>query len=676
MALFSPRSSPPDSDLDRIAASSSQALGLSPYPCQLQAARELQRGRLVEMATGEGKTLVIALAACHAAAQAPVHVVTANDYLAERDSQRMAPLYRAQNLQVAFLRPNQSRDERRQAYAADVVYATAHELGFDWLRDNLALRAQDLVQPRFGTAIIDEVDAVLLDEAQTPLIIAAHRPFDSRALRLACAVVSGLEPGTHFTLDEKRKQVALTEAGQTELDRRLRPAGNGELYGLANADLLHGAHAALQARALYRAGRDYLVQNGQLVLVDAETGRLLQGRRLAGGTHEALEVLEGIEVGEQQKTLASITYPEFFKLYSKVCGLSGTLMTDRRELHELYGLRVVRVPRNKPDQRRILPDAVFPSLAEKREHLLRQVRQAHQRGAPVLVGCGSVREAVHLGQFLQEQEIPVRVLSAIKPQDEVDIIAHAGEPGAVTVATHMAGRGTDIVLGGPNGERRDQVLAAGGLVVIGTSRSALRRVDDQLAGRCGRQGDPGEVQFLISLDDPLLRFARPVAALMKPARLARLVQTAQAHAAALQLSQRERQERMGGVIAHQRTMFYALRRAVLEQQSPDAEGTSLLPTLDEAWGSYLELAQAKQDLFFLKSRRSSAMPDYQRELGMDFYRILDAALEPNADPPEDLPEGALDAPLEHGRWVSRNAACPCGSGKRYKNCHGRPAWLF
>ena len=674
MAFFSPRNTSTDTHLERIAALSAQVLGLSPYPCQMRAAQELRRGRLVEMATGEGKTLVIALAACRAAAQDPVHIVTANDYLAERDSQRMAPLYQATGLRVAFLRPGQSRDERRAAYAADVVYATAHELGFDWLRDNLVLQAQDRVQPRFGIAVIDEVDAVLLDEAQTPLIIAAHRPFDSRALRLACAVVSALEPGLHFTLDEKRRQVALTEAGQAELDRRLRPAGEGELYQLANADLLHGAHAALQARALYRAGRDYLVQNEQLILVDPESGRVLHGRRLAGGIHEALEVLEGIEVGDQQKTLASITYPEFFKLYAKVCGLSGTLLTDRRELQELYGLRVVRVPRNRPDQRRMLPDAVFSSFADKRDQLLRQVRTAHQRGAPVLVGCSSVREAAHLGQFLQEQDVPVRVLSAIRPEEEASIIAHAGEPGAVTVATHMAGRGTDIVLGGPNGEHRERVLAAGGLVVIGMARSALRRVDDQLAGRCGRQGDPGEIQFFIGLDDPLLRFARPVAALMKPARLARLVRSAQERAAAMQLSQRERQERMGGVIAHQRNAFYALRRAVLEQLSPDAPGSTPVLALDEAWSSYLELAQAKQDLFFLKARKSSAFPDYQRELGMDFHRLLEAALDRDARLPAGA-EGKAEVLLGQGRWVSRNAACPCGSGARYKHCHGLPVWL-
>lgn len=661
--------------LSRACQAAEKTLGMKPFNVQVLAALRLLKGAFVEMATGEGKTLVTALAAAVQGQSGRVHVVTANPYLAERDALSMRPLYAEMGLTVSYLLAEQSRDERREAYKADIVYSTASELGFDWLRENLVKRQEDRVQPPLGFAIIDEVDAVLLDEAQTPLIIAEALPSQDQLFRRACSIIKQLEPGVHFSVDDKSKEVLTSEEGQRIIDAGMRTFYEGDIYEEGNIDLLHAVHAALQARALYRRGRDYIVTPAGVTLVDAQNGRLLEGRRLSAGLHEALETFEGFSAGSRQRTLATITYPEFFKMYKKVSGLSGTLMSDKEELKELYGLKTYAIPRNRPDSRLKMPDKFFTTRDEKYAYMLCELQDAQKRGQPVLLGCDTVREALYVGEYLKSRGVQATVLSALNPSGEAQVIERAGLPGSITVATQMAGRGTDILLGNGDPELKKEVLQAGGLYVLGLGRNFLRRVDDQLAGRCGRQGDVGKVQFLLSLDDPLMALFHSTSVLLSPRRLSRMVSSAQKRAAGMRFSERENQERLSSIVSKQREVFYAIREQVLldEDRTPE-DKASALRILDEHWSDYLDVAQSRRDLFFLKQKESAAVPKYQAELFYYFEQMLEAA-KAEMENPQPSPSFAdvTVARESLSRWVLRNEPCPCGSGKRYKHCHGEPA---
>jgi preprotein translocase subunit SecA len=573
---------------------STRVMGLRHFDVQLIGGMTLHEGNIAEMRTGEGKTLVATLPAyANALSGRSVHLVTVNDYLARRDSEWMRPLYEFIGLTVGVVVPNQSREEKAAAYGADIVYGTNNEFGFDYLRDNMAVAKEDRMQRDRAFAIIDEVDSILIDEARTPLIISgpaddhsalykhvnklvpmlrpvihsesergwsipaktvfiveeggakAEQALDiEAALTLAedsgkelvaldkskipeCALV---DPG-HFTVDEKTRQLDLTEAGHELVEELLVKEGlliEGEsLYGTTNLSLLHHVLTGLRSHVMFHSNVDYMVQDGEVVLIDEHTGRTMPGRRLSEGLHQAIEAKEGVAIQTESQTLASTTFQNFFRLYDKLSGMTGTADTEAAELQMIYGLEVVVVPTNQPVNRDDLNDLIFLSKQEKMAAIVDDVRSCMEKNAPILVGAASVEASEELSELLKKHNIKHQVLNAKFHATEAEIIVQAGRPGAVTIATNMAGRGTDIVLGGnveaeitamdnPSDEllaslreewkqRHQQVIDAGGLHVLGTERHESRRIDNQLRGRSGRQGDPGLSRFYLSLDDDLMR---------------------------------------------------------------------------------------------------------------------------------------------------------------------------
>jgi preprotein translocase subunit SecA len=524
------------------------------FDVQLIGGMVLNSGKIAEMRTGEGKTLVATLPAyLNALAGKGVHLVTVNDYLARRDANWMRPLYEFLGLSVGVVVPNQDPEEKRAAYQADLTYGTNNEYGFDYLRDNMAFRLQDRFQRGLNFAIVDEVDSILIDEARTPLIISgavqnnAKRYIEINALVPLLKIgdkkpeLSQLErqlaeyeaPDCDFYVDEKARQVELTDPGHEKVEKLLMSRGllrEGEsLYAATNLTLVHQLQSALRAHYLFHRDVEYIVQDNQIVLIDEHTGRTMPGRRLSEGLHQAIEAKEGVPIQNESQTLASTTFQNYFRLYEKLSGMTGTADTEAFEFHQIYGLDVVVIPTNKPMLRLDDNDLVFLSTEEKFEAILRDVQQFRDKGAPVLVGTASVETSEVLSKFLTKEKIKHNVLNAKFHAQEAEIIAQAGRPGTVTIATNMAGRGTDIVLGGrweselealpadqrtPDRieqikaswkQRQEQVLAAGGLHIIGTERHESRRIDNQLRGRAGRQGDPGYSRFYLSLEDNLMR---------------------------------------------------------------------------------------------------------------------------------------------------------------------------
>ena len=513
-----------------------RGLGLRPFDVQLIGGLVLHEGGIAEMRTGEGKTLVATLPAClHALAGESVHVVTVNDYLARRDAEWMRPVYERLGLSVGVIVQGLSGEQRRAAYAADITYGTNNEFGFDYLRDNMALRAEHQVMRALDFAVVDEVDSILIDEARTPLIISGPAADGSELYRRMDALVRELEPQTEedgpgdFRIDEKARQAYLTEDGHHRIEQRLARAGlipdGSSLYEAGNIRLLHHVTAALRARSIFRRDRDYIVsEEGKIVIIDEFTGRKTPGRRWSDGLHQAIEAKEGVAVETENQTVASITFQNYFRLYARLSGMTGTADTEAYEFQEIYGLEVVVVPTHLPMVREDRGDYVFLTAAEKSAAVIEDVRDCVARGQPVLVGTTSIASSEHFSGQLDAARIPHQVLNAKQHERESHIIAQAGRPGAVTIATNMAGRGTDIVLGGapeepPEGAdeaaaaaaqtewraRHDAVVAAGGLHIIGTERHESRRVDNQLRGRSGRQGDPGSSRFYLSLEDSLIR---------------------------------------------------------------------------------------------------------------------------------------------------------------------------
>ncbi|NHB75953.1 preprotein translocase subunit SecA [Rhodobacter calidifons] len=513
-----------------------RALGLRAFDVQLKGAIFLHQGNISEMKTGEGKTLVAAFAAyLNALTGRGVHVVTVNDYLAKRDAEWMGKVYAQLGMTTGVVYSHQPDDEKKAAYKADITYATNNELGFDYLRDNMKSSLEDMAQRGHYYAIVDEVDSILIDEARTPLIISGPSQDRSPLYQAVDKVIPHLQP-EHYAVDEKTRSVTLTEEGNDVIEDLLRQAGilpeGQSLYAAESTSIVHHVNQALRAHKLFHKDQQYVVMNDEVLLIDEFTGRMMKGRRLSDGLHQAIEAKEGVRIQPENVTYASVTFQNYFRLYEKLGGMTGTAATEAEEFREIYGLGVVEVPTNRPVARIDEHDQVFRTAREKYDGILKAIKEAHAKGQPILVGTTSIEKSEQLSAMLKKEGIPHNVLNARQHEQEAKIVADAGKLGAVTIATNMAGRGTDIKLGGnvefkimeaiaadPHGdhvairarieaEHKDEeeaVKQAGGLFVLGTERHESRRIDNQLRGRSGRQGDPGRSAFFLSLEDDLMR---------------------------------------------------------------------------------------------------------------------------------------------------------------------------
>ena len=514
-----------------------RAMGMRHFDVQLIGGVVLHEGNVAEMRTGEGKTLVATLPAyLNALSGNTVHLITVNDYLASRDAAWMGKLYNFLGLEVGVVKAGQSQEEKRAAYSGDIVYGTNNEFGFDYLRDNMAFSMADKMQGQLTFAIVDEVDSILIDEARTPLIISGAAEDSSELYRKINKFIPKLSPRSgeeaedgDFVIDEKQRTVELTEDGHERIETMLIDedllASDDSLYASTNLGLLHHVNAALRAHNLFNRNVEYIVQNGQVVLIDEHTGRTMPGRRLSEGLHQAIEAKENVNIQAESQTMASTTFQNYFRLYDKLSGMTGTADTEAFEFRQIYGLECVVIPTNIPMKRKDMNDLVFMSKEEKLEAIVEETRRIIENKAPVLVGTASVETSEELSEYFKQAGIEHKVLNAKYHEQEAEIIAQAGRPGVVTIATNMAGRGTDIVLGGNLEaelagledeatheaarraweDRHQTVLDAGGLHIVGTERHESRRIDNQLRGRAGRQGDPGASRFYISLDDNLMR---------------------------------------------------------------------------------------------------------------------------------------------------------------------------
>jgi len=471
-------------------------LNMRHYDVQLIGGMVLHENRIAEMKTGEGKTLVATLpVVLNAILGRGVHIVTVNDYLAARDADLMRPIYEFLGFSVGVVVADKSEPERKEAYGCDITYGTNNEFGFDYLRDNMAYRLEDKVQREHFYAIVDEVDSILIDEARTPLIISGPANRSLENYELADKVAKQLENEKHFTLDEKHKSALLTEEGIKAAEELF---GVDNLYTPENAILAHHLDQALKANYLFQRDVDYIVRKGEVLIIDEFTGRISEGRRFSEGLHQALEAKEGVEIQEESQTLAEITYQNYFRLYEKLAGMTGTAQTEATEFAEIYGLEVISIPTNKPVIREDLNDLIYKTEEEKFDAVIKKIKELHKTGQPILVGTASIEKSELLHELLKKEKLPHTVLNAKNHEKEAQIIEKAGQKGAITIATNMAGRGVDIKLG-------EGVKELGGLAIIGTERHESRRIDNQLRGRGGRQGDPGMSQFYLSLEDTLLR---------------------------------------------------------------------------------------------------------------------------------------------------------------------------
>ena len=614
-----------------------RCLKMRHFDVQLIGGMTLHQGKIAEMRTGEGKTLMATLPVyLNALSGKGVHVVTVNDYLARRDAEWMGRLYNFLGLTVGVNVPGMSREEKQAAYNADVTYGTNNEFGFDVLRDNMVYEVGDRVQRKLNYAIVDEVDSILIDEARTPLIISGQAEDHTELYVRINAVVPKLkkqigeadprtgegviEPGD-FTVDEKSHQVFLTEDGHENAERILTEAGllaeGASLYDPANITLMHHVYAALRARHLYNRDQHYVVQGGEVVIVDEFTGRLMTGRRWSDGLHQAVEAKEGVKIQSENQTLASITFQNYFRMYGKLSGMTGTADTEAYEFQEIYGLETVVIPPNRPTIRKDELDLVYKTNKEKFNAVIEDIRDAHTRGQPVLVGTTSIENSELISNLLTAAKLPHQVLNAKQHAKEAEIVAQAGRPGVITIATNMAGRGTDIVLGGnvekqvqileadetvPADEKarrieqlkaewqslHDKVRAEGGLRIIATERHESRRIDNQLRGRAGRQGDPGSSRFYLSLEDPLMRiFAgdrvraimdrlkMPEGEAIEAGIVSRSIEGAQRKVEARNFDVRKQLLEYDDVANDQRKVIYQQRNEILESSSVAEQITNL-----------------------------------------------------------------------------------------------------
>jgi len=655
---------------------SKRALKMRHFDVQLIGGMALHNGKIGEMRTGEGKTLMATLPVyLNALTGKGVHLVTVNDYLARRDAEWMGKLYNFLGLTVGVNLPQMPREEKQAAYAADVTYGTNNEYGFDYLRDNMVYETADRVQRGLPYAIVDEVDSILIDEARTPLIISGQAEDHTEMYVRINAVVPQLkkqigeldlrtgegviDPGD-FTVDEKSHQVFLTEDGHENAERILREAGllveGASLYDPQNITLMHHVYAALRARHLYNRDQHYVVQDGEVIIVDEFTGRLMTGRRWSDGLHQAVEAKEGVQIQSENQTLASITFQNYFRMYGKLSGMTGTADTEAYEFQEIYGLETVVIPPNKPTARTDELDLVYKTDKEKFEAVIQDIRSCHERGQPVLVGTTSIENSELISERLKAAKLPHAVLNAKQHAKEAEIVAQAGRPGVITIATNMAGRGTDIVLGG-NVENQiklieadegvgetekalradklksewqglhDQVKTAGGLRIIATERHESRRIDNQLRGRSGRQGDPGSSRFYLSLEDSLMRiFAgdrvraimdrlkMPEGEAIEAGIVTRSIEGAQRKVEARNFDMRKQLLEYDDVANDQRKVIYQQRNEILEAESLTAQVASLREsTLTDVVRTYVP-AESVEEQWDLAALEKTLRDEWQLEL--------------------------------------------------------------
>ena len=802
----------------RVREAAKRALGQRHYDVQLMGGIALHSGQISEMKTGEGKTLVATLAVfLNALHGKGVHVVTVNDYLASRDAGWMGRVYERLGMSVGCITGDLADDERRKAYRADVTYGTNNEFGFDYLRDNLKFRIEDMVQRGHHFAIVDEVDSILIDEARTPLIISGQAETKSDQYHVADKIIPGLV-AEDYDLDEKGRTVSLSEAGIEHAEELLRDAGvmgDGTLYDIDNVGLLHHVNQALRAHKLFQRDTHYMVKNGQVVIIDEFTGRAMEGRRFSEGLHQAIEAREGLEIQPENQTVASVTFQNYFRMYDKLSGMTGTALTEAGEFSEIYKLDVTSIPTNVGVQRLDHDDEVYRTNAERDQAVIDLIADCQKRGQPVLVGTVTIDKSEALSAQLKKLKVPHQVLNARFHAEEAQIIAEAGVPGAVTIATNMAGRGTDIQLGGnldmrlnalsedddagrkkvteEVAERKSAALAAGGLYVIGTERHESRRIDNQLRGRTGRQGDPGASKFFLSLQDDLMRIfgSEKLDGMLQKLGLEegeaivhpwinKAVEKAQSKVEARNFEIRKQLLKFDDVMNDQRSVIFDQRKEIMtasdvqetvaemrreaatqivERAIPQgsfndqwdatalkddtarilgvevpaeewfaedgvaeteieerltaladrhmaekavrigpetmrmAEKSLLLQVLDQQWKEHLlSLDQLRQGISLRAYAQKDPLNEYKREAFAMFESLL-AGLretvtmvlahvevrqpEPAAEGPTGeagpSPAPAAAAGSAPRRKVSRNEPCPCGSGKKYKHCHGRIA---
>lgn len=555
-----------------VREASRRVTGMRHFDVQMIGGVVLHRGKISEMRTGEGKTLVATLPVyLNALTGKGVHVVTVNDYLAKRDSEDMGRIYKFLGLSVGLIVHDMNFVDRKAAYAADITYGTNNEFGFDYLRDNMVVSEDQMVQRELNFCIVDEVDSILIDEARTPLIISGPGEKSTDLYQILAKVVSKMEEGEDYTVDEKQKQVAPTEKGIAKAEKML---GIGNLYDNEHGvDYSHQIMCALKAKALMHRDRDYVVKDGQVIIVDEFTGRLMFGRRFSEGLHQAIEAKEGVKVERESQTLATITFQNYFRMYNKLAGMTGTAKTEEQEFQKIYNLPVVVIPTNKPMIRKDYPDVIYKSKLAKYKAAANEIEECHKSGRPVLVGTTSIAQSEELSAMLHRRGIPHNVLNAKFHEKEAEIISGAGQYGAVTIATNMAGRGTDITLG-------EGVPELGGLHIIGTERHESRRIDNQLRGRCARQGDPGSSKFFLSLEDDLMRLfgSDNIAGIMdklgmeddepiEHSLVTKSIENAQKKVEARNFSIRKHVLEYDDVMNQQREVIYAQRKKILHQEN-------------------------------------------------------------------------------------------------------------
>ncbi|WP_270583271.1 preprotein translocase subunit SecA [Bacillus smithii] len=763
-----------------------RVLGLYPYKVQLMGGIALHEGNIAEMKTGEGKTLTATMPVyLNALAGKGVHVVTVNEYLASRDAKEMGKLYEFLGLTVGLNLNSMSKEEKKEAYQADITYGTNNEFGFDYLRDNMVLYKEDKVQRPLYYAVIDEVDSILIDEARTPLIISGQAEKSTQLYIQANAFVKTLKRDEDYTYDEKTKAVLLTEEGINKAEKYF---GIDNLFDLKHVTLNHHISQALKAHVSMHRDVDYVVQDGEIVIVDQFTGRLMKGRRYSDGLHQAIEAKEGLKIQNESMTLATITFQNYFRMYAKLAGMTGTAKTEEEEFRNIYNMRVIVIPTNKPVIREDRPDLIYATMEGKFRAVVEDIYQRHMTGQPVLVGTVAIETSELLSKMLTKKGVRHNVLNAKNHQREAEIIAHAGEKGAVTIATNMAGRGTDIKLG-------EGVSELGGLAVIGTERHESRRIDNQLRGRSGRQGDPGVTQFYLSMEDELMRRfgsdnlknmmsrlgmddSQPIQSKM----VTRAVESAQKRVEGNNFDARKRLLEYDDVLRQQREIIYKQRDEVLEsdnlrsiienmirsvlervvqshastaedeeqwnlqgivdyvnanllpegdvtvedllgkepdemvdlifskvqkrydekeeslskEQMREFEKVILLRAVDSKWIDHIDaMEQLREGIHLRAYGQIDPLREYQNEGYQMFELMIEAIEEETAKyimkaeihsnlERQEVAKGQAVNPKEDGEKVKRqpfrkkvnigrNDPCPCGSGKKYKNCHGKTA---
>jgi preprotein translocase subunit SecA len=769
---------------------SKRVLNMRHFDVQLIGGMVLHSGKVAEMRTGEGKTLVATLPAyLNALSGKGVHVVTVNDYLARRDSEWMGQLYNALGLSTGVIVHGLSDAQRRQNYAADVTYGTNNEFGFDYLRDNMKFRLEDFAQRELNFAIVDEVDSILIDEARTPLIISGPTEDSTDKYYTINSVIPLLKKEEDYTIEEKSRTASLTDAGVVKLEKALRVSN---LYAPENMDIVHHVHQALKAHVIFQIDVDYVVKDGQVIIVDEFTGRLMPGRRYSDGLHQALEAKENVTIESENQTLATITFQNFFRMYNKLSGMTGTADTEATEFHKIYNLEVVVIPTNRNMIRKDMPDVVYKNTKGKFEAVCNEIAELNKKKIPVLVGTASIEKSELLSGLLSRKGVPHNVLNAKHHEREAEIVAQAGQPGSVTIATNMAGRGTDIVLG-------PGVAANGGLHILGTERHESRRIDNQLRGRAGRQGDPGYSRFYLSLDDDLIRIfnGERIKAYMErfnmeedvpieSGLISRAIENAQKKVEAHNFDIRKHLLEYDDVLNKQREVVYELRKLILaggdgtkslildiikeqletliqtfastknstEWERPaivetvaalfdnrlgidetfwDKVGTSkelentlfersaslydarersmsapvlrqleqvvYLGSIDQLWKDHLlNMDHLKEGVGLRGYGQKDPLVEYKKE-GFALFKMMDEQVKTDVlaklfrvqvtpateiedlapkrqtpmvfhHGPADEPSQAPQAKREEDK-VGRNDPCPCGSGKKYKKCHGQ-----